>query len=86
MVSADIGNSPAVPLETETSHAGVRKPWYRQQYVYILVAAVLGCLIGWRYPGIGVACKPLGDVFISLLMVTIAPLVFLVVTTGSPCR
>jgi aerobic C4-dicarboxylate transport protein len=78
----DIDNSSTTPLETEDLYARVRKPWYRQQYVYILVAAVLGCLLGWRYPGIGIACKPLGDVFISLLMVTIAPLVFLVVVTG----
>jgi aerobic C4-dicarboxylate transport protein len=58
------------------------KPWYRQQYVYVIVAAILGSLVGWRYPDAGLALKPLGDAFISLLTMTIAPLIFLVVVTG----
>jgi aerobic C4-dicarboxylate transport protein len=60
----------------------IRKPWYRQQYIYIIAATVLGSLLGWRYPGVGIGLKPLGDAFISLLTMTIAPLIFLVVVTG----
>jgi aerobic C4-dicarboxylate transport protein len=75
MIGGEIGT---VPHDTGRP----RKPWYRQQYVYIIAAAILGSLVGWRYPGIGTDLKPLGDAFISLLTMTIAPLIFLVVVTG----
>jgi aerobic C4-dicarboxylate transport protein len=59
-----------------------RRPWWRQQYVQVIIGALLGVLIGWLSPTFATALKPLGDIFINLIRVTITPLVFLVVVTG----
>lgn len=59
-----------------------RKPLWREQYVLVVVGAALGALAGALFPSVAVDFKPLGDVFISLIKMTIAPLIFLVVVTG----
>jgi aerobic C4-dicarboxylate transport protein len=56
--------------------------WYRSLFVQILVAVVAGILIGHFWPVIGAQLKPLGDGFIRLIKMIIAPLVFCVVVTG----
>jgi aerobic C4-dicarboxylate transport protein len=58
------------------------KPWWREQYVMVAAGAVAGILTGILFPGIAAEMKPLGDVFVSLVKVTIAPLIFLVVVSG----
>ena len=59
-----------------------RKPLYRQLYVQVLTAIVLGALIGHFFPSAGTALKPLGDGFIKLVKMIIAPVIFLTVATG----
>ncbi len=59
-----------------------RVPVWRQQWVLVLGGAVLGAAIGLAFPAAAVELKPLGDVFVSLIRMTIAPLIFLVVVTG----
>ncbi len=59
-----------------------RKPWWREQYVLVAIGAALGALLGALAPGFAADMKPLGDVFISLIKVTITPLIFLVVVSG----
>lgn len=58
------------------------KPWWREQYVLVAVGAALGALLGILFPTVAAGMKPLGDVFISLIKVTIAPLIFVVVVSG----
>src|SRR3712207_6986897 len=48
----------------------------------VCVALVLGILIGWLWPDFAVQLKPLGDGFIKLIKMAIAPLVFCVVVHG----
>src|SRR5438132_8952928 len=48
----------------------------------VVVALILGILLGWLYPAFAVALKPLGDGFIELIKMVIAPLVFGVVVHG----
>jgi aerobic C4-dicarboxylate transport protein len=60
----------------------VKLPWYRQLYLWVLVAIVAGGLIGHFAPDTGVALKPLGDAFIKLVKMVIAPLIFLTIVTG----
>jgi len=60
----------------------VRLPFYRQLYVQVLTAIFLGALLGHLYPEIGSALKPLGDGFIKLVKMIIAPVIFLTVATG----
>jgi aerobic C4-dicarboxylate transport protein len=58
------------------------KRWYANLTLQVLVAMVLGVLIGWLYPDIGKELKPLGDVFIRMVKMVIGPIVFLTVVTG----
>ena len=59
-----------------------RKPFYAQLYVQVLAAIALGALIGHLFPDFGASLKPLGDGFISLVKMIIAPVIFLTVATG----
>jgi len=60
----------------------VKLPFYRQLYVQVLVAIAAGILLGHFYPQIGASLKPLGDAFIKLVKMIIAPVIFLTVATG----
>ncbi len=60
----------------------VAKPWYSQLYVQVLVAISFGVLIGHFFPAFGISLKPLGDAFIKLVKMVIAPVIFLTVSTG----
>jgi aerobic C4-dicarboxylate transport protein len=51
-------------------------------YLYVLAAILAGGLIGWLSPSTGVALKPLGDGFIALVRVMIAPVIFFTVVLG----
>jgi aerobic C4-dicarboxylate transport protein len=56
--------------------------WYGQLYVQVLVAIALGVTIGHFWPQTGEALKPLGDGFIKLVKMIIAPVIFLTLVTG----
>jgi len=58
------------------------KPWYRILYVQVLIAVVLGVMVGWLAPETGKALKPLGDGFIKLVKMLIAPIIFCTVVHG----
>src|SRR5436189_56432 len=58
------------------------KPWYRHLYVQVVVAILLGVTIGHFWPATGEALKPLGDAFIKLVKMIIAPVIFLTIVTG----
>jgi aerobic C4-dicarboxylate transport protein len=62
--------------------AAQRKPWYAVLYVQVLVAIVVGILIGRFFPKTGIALKPLGDGFVALIRMMIAPVIFCVVVQG----
>jgi aerobic C4-dicarboxylate transport protein len=62
--------------------AGARRPWYGVLYVQVLIAIVLGIAIGRLFPHTGIALKPLGDIFVSLIRMMIAPVIFCVVVQG----
>lgn len=51
-------------------------------YVQVLVAIALGVLVGWLRPDWGVALKPVGDTFVKLIKMLIAPIVFTTVAVG----
>ncbi|WP_420822874.1 dicarboxylate/amino acid:cation symporter [Sphingomonas solaris] len=58
------------------------KPWYAQLYLQVLIAITAGVLLGHFAPATGEALKPLGDAFIKLVKMVIAPVVFLTIVTG----
>src|SRR5688572_544125 len=51
-------------------------------YFWVLVGIAVGILIGAYFPQLGVALKPVGDGFISLIKMLIAPIVFCTVVQG----
>jgi aerobic C4-dicarboxylate transport protein len=59
-----------------------RKPWYTVLYIQVLIAIALGIALGHLYPKTGAALKPLGDAFISLIKMMIAPVIFCTVVHG----
>ncbi|MGI6872206.1 MULTISPECIES: C4-dicarboxylate transporter DctA [Amycolatopsis] len=59
-----------------------RKPWYRQLYVQVLIAIVIGIVLGWRAPGLGEAMQPIGTTFIAAMKMLIGPIVFLTIIGG----
>ncbi|MEN9718193.1 MAG: hypothetical protein RIQ99_1071 [Pseudomonadota bacterium] len=56
--------------------------WYAHLYVQVLAAIVAGVLVGQFAPATGEALKPLGDAFIKLVKMVIAPVIFLTIVTG----
>ncbi len=59
-----------------------RRSWYPVLYVQVLIAIAIGILIGHFAPQTGVALKPLGDAFIALIRMMIAPVIFCTVVHG----
>jgi aerobic C4-dicarboxylate transport protein len=61
---------------------GKSKPWYRILYIQVLIAVFAGILIGHFFPDFGKSLKPLGDGFIKLVKMIIAPIIFCTVVHG----
>ncbi|MBT2324638.1 dicarboxylate/amino acid:cation symporter [Variovorax paradoxus] len=63
-------------------HQPVSKPFYKSLYFQVITAIVIGVLLGHFYPQTGAAMKPLGDGFIKLIKMIIAPIIFCTVVVG----
>jgi aerobic C4-dicarboxylate transport protein len=61
---------------------GRRKPLYTILYVQVITAIVIGVVLGYVAPDTGAAMRPLGDGFIRLVRMMIAPIIFSVVVVG----
>jgi aerobic C4-dicarboxylate transport protein len=59
-----------------------RRPWYTVLYLQVLIAIALGVFLGHFYPETGTRMKPLGDAFINLIKMMIAPVIFCTVVHG----
>jgi len=59
-----------------------RQPFYKVLYLQVITAIVLGVLVGFFFPHFGENLKPLGDAFIKLIKMVIAPIIFLTVVSG----
>ena len=60
----------------------MKKPFYKVLYVQVLFAIACGVLLGYFEPKMGVDLKPLGDGFIKLVKMIIAPVIFCTVVHG----
>ncbi|MFO1134586.1 MAG: dicarboxylate/amino acid:cation symporter [Rhodoblastus sp.] len=67
-----------------TSAPAERKPLYKLLYVQVLTAIVLGVIVGWLFPGFATNdwVKAMGDGFIKLIKMVIAPIIFCTVVSG----
>jgi aerobic C4-dicarboxylate transport protein len=57
-------------------------PWWTQLWIWVLIAMALGIALGVAAPGTAAKMGPLGDAFIKLIRVLIAPIIFCTVVTG----
>src|SRR6476660_8347572 len=64
--------------------APAAKPWYRVLYIQVLIAIFFGVLVGWLFPDLAKNdwVKALGDGFIKLIKMVIAPIIFCTVVSG----
>jgi aerobic C4-dicarboxylate transport protein len=81
MVSAAREDLMATAVASPTAERH-RRPWYTILYVQVLIAIAIGVLVGHFYPDLGVSLKPLGDGFIALIKMMIAPVIFCTVVHG----
>src|SRR5579871_5288036 len=72
------------PTTVIATPARVKKPWYKVLYVQVLIAIVLGVIVGWQWPDVAQNdwIKALGDGFIKLIKMVIAPIIFCTVVSG----
>src|SRR3954447_6039726 len=67
--------SPAAPAQA-------KPPIYKSLYAQVITAVVIGVILGHFYPSVGETMKPLGDAFIKLIKMMIAPIIFCTVVVG----
>jgi Na+/serine symporter len=73
----------AVPVAAESAHVPAAPvPLYRSLFVQVLVALVLGVVLGMATPSFAVELKILSDAFLKLISMIVAPIVFCVVVHG----
>src|SRR5258708_5033324 len=71
-------------IATQAAPVRAAKPWYRVLYIQVLIAIVLGALFGWLAPAYATNdwIKALGEGFIKLIKMVIAPIIFWTVVSG----
>lgn len=69
-------------IEVDQGAPARKLKFYQILYVQVLFAIVVGILLGYFKPDLGQAMQPLGDGFIKLVKMIIAPVIFLTVATG----
>jgi aerobic C4-dicarboxylate transport protein len=66
----------------ETKRSPAPQKFYRTLHFQVLAAIILGIAVGALYPSTGAKMKPIGDGFINLIRMMIAPIIFLTVVVG----
>jgi len=75
----------AATIATAAPASAAKKPWYKVLYIQVLTAIVLGVIVGWLWPDLATNdwIKALGDGFIKLIKMVIAPIIFCTVVAGT---
>ncbi|MFL5256572.1 MAG: C4-dicarboxylate transporter DctA [Rhodopila sp.] len=71
-----------MPVSDRHAMPAAPKPFYRMLYVQVLIGLALGITVGHFWPEFGAALKPLGDGFVKLVKMMIAPIVFCTIVAG----
>jgi aerobic C4-dicarboxylate transport protein len=69
-------------LTTSLSAPARKLPLFRSLYAQVITAVIIGVLLGHFYPSVGESMKPLGDAFIKVIKMMIAPIIFCTVVVG----
>lgn len=80
-VAIDESFSPqsTAPRIAETKPKKDRSHWL---YIMVIIAVIAGIMVGWLAPEVGVALKPLGTIFVQLIKMMIAPIIFCTIVLG----
>jgi len=72
------------PTTVTAAPPSAAKPWYKILYLQVLIAILLGIVVGWLWPSLATNdwIKALGDGFIKLIKMVIAPIIFCTVVSG----
>src|SRR5690349_6156334 len=72
------------PTTVGAAPARAAKPWYKILYIQVLIAIVLGVIVGAEFQSFATNewIKALGDGFIKLIKMVIAPIIFCTVVSG----
>src|SRR5246127_2236877 len=76
--------SSMAPTTVTAAPVRASKPWYKILYVQVLIAIVLGAIVGWLWPSVATNdwIKALGDGFVKLIKMVITPIIFCTVVSG----
>jgi aerobic C4-dicarboxylate transport protein len=65
-----------------TVQAPKKKKFYQIMYFQVITAIIIGIVLGWLKPDLAAQMKPLGDLFIKLIKMVIAPIIFCTIVVG----
>jgi aerobic C4-dicarboxylate transport protein len=72
-----------LPVDKEHKTSPPRKTqWYKVLYIQVIIAIIIGILLGHYFPTAGESMKPFGDAFIKLVKMIISPVIFLTIVLG----
>src|ERR1700752_1544800 len=74
----------AATITADVPASSAKKPWYKILYVQVLIAIVLGAIVGWLWPEFGTNdwIKAMGDGFIKMIKMVIAAILLCTVVSG----
>ena len=81
-MNMNMNNAAAVNGVTDMTAIPIKKPFYRILYIQVLFAIAIGIVLGHFNSSLAIDMKPLGDGFIKLIKMLIAPIVFCTVVSG----
>ena len=70
------------PVNMAADAQPAKKKIYHSLYIQVLIGLVLGILVGYLFPDFGASLKVLGDGFVRLVKMMIAPVVFCTIVLG----
>src|SRR3984885_11135240 len=73
---------PDVPGASQVAAVRHKRYWYKNLSIQILLAMLFGAIVGYLRPHSAEALKPLGDLFIKLVRMLVAPIIFCTVVHG----
>lgn len=79
------GNSPiavSAPADATVAPVKAHKAFYRQLWFYVMMAMVVGVIVGHFFPAFGTMMQPFGDVFIKAIRMLIGPIILCTVISG----
>src|SRR5687767_14208418 len=82
MTAIPVPHDPADPSQRAAEPPPPRRDYTKYLYLAVIVAVILGIIVGFLFPGVGKNLKPLGDGFVNLIKMMISPIIFCTIVLG----